>query len=311
MKDLKNSKCWIITEKGLRGTLNQCLGVVEALDIPYEIKEIELNQPWKTLSPYIGFEHETSFIPFLKKPWPDLIIAGGRKAIAACRYIKKQNPDVFCVFLQNPRTSFQIFDLIAAPEHDRLTGPHIIQTTGAVNRITPDKLAQCDISAFETLPRPRVAVLLGGHSKTHRLTDHVINKLIEQLQALKASYMITPSRRTPPEFVQKLQQAELNAFIWDGLGENPYLSMLAAADYILVTGDSVSMLSDAGTTGKPVYIIALEGGSDKFDRFYQVLKEKNVARDFHGALESWNYAPLNDAHFVASTIKTKIGHHHE
>ena len=115
-------RTWIITETGLTGTQNQCLGVAEALGVVPQMREIKLRQPWKSLSPYIQFEQSWSFMPPLAPTWPDLVIAGGRKAIAACRYIKRQNSSVFCVFLQNPVAYHGMFDLIAAPAHDNIHG---------------------------------------------------------------------------------------------------------------------------------------------------------------------------------------------
>lgn len=296
--------CWIIVEKDLIGTENQCVGVAEALNISYEIKHIALRQPWKTLSPYLGFEQSWSFIPALSGPWPDIIIAGGRKAIAAARYIKKQSGGkTFTVLLQNPRIKSKAFDLIAAPAHDEVRGENVISTIGAPNRMTQDKLAAAKIKfgAFESIPSPRVAVLIGGNSKTHKLTKPIMKKLIHDLKNLNCGLMMTASRRTGAENLDMLKHAHVG-FLWDGTGENPYMGMLAWADYILVTADSVSMLSDAGTTGKPVYIIALEGGSSRFQSFYDLLQQNKIARPFEGQLESWSYEPLRDSEVVAHKI---------
>jgi mitochondrial fission protein ELM1 len=106
---------WIITE-GLAGTENQCLGVAEALGVTPEIKRVSLKQPWKLLSPYLGFEKAASFAPPLCGPWPDLLIASGRKSIAASRYIKKASGGkTFTVQIQDPRISLAHFDLVAVP----------------------------------------------------------------------------------------------------------------------------------------------------------------------------------------------------
>ena len=94
----------------MAGTENQCLAVAEALNIRPEVKQIGLRQPWKTFSPYLGLETSWSFTgDSLTDPFPKLVIAAGRKAIAACRYIKQQSPRTFIVFLQNPRMRFSDF----------------------------------------------------------------------------------------------------------------------------------------------------------------------------------------------------------
>ncbi len=313
-------KIWIITE-GIAGTENQCLGVAETLreelggDIL--IKRISLNQPWKTFSPFLGFESPCTFSSKgdrLTPPWPDVALCAGRKAIAAARYIKKASKGhTYVVQIQDPRISPHHFDLVAVPFHDPARGDNVIVTDAAPNRITQEKLEQArkDFSEalLSLLPPPRVAVLIGGNSKAHTLTPEIMTSLTEQLHTLvetqNVSLMVTTSRRTGPENeeIMKNLLTGPNVYIWDGSGENPYFGFLAHADYIIVTSDSVSMLSDAATTGKPVYMVALEGGSKRFDRFYKNLMNKNCIRLFDGTLEHWDYSPLSDSRMVASAIR--------
>src|SRR5262245_41653904 len=123
--------CWIVTE-GLAGTENQCLGVAEALGIMPEIKRIRLRQPWKSFSPFLGFEQNMTFSPPLQPPWPDLLLASGRKSIAASRYIKKASGGrTFTVQIQDPRISPSYFDLVAVPEHDPARGENVIVTAAS------------------------------------------------------------------------------------------------------------------------------------------------------------------------------------
>ena len=303
-----NLTCWIITE-GMIGTQNQCVGVAEALGITPIIKKIGLRQPWKTLSPWLQFENSNSFTPPLSPPWPDLLIASGRKSIAASRYIKKHSSGkTFTVQIQDPKTKPNQFDLVAVPFHDNSRGNNIIVTDGAPNRITSEKLEQAKENfshLFLASPSPRVAVLIGGNSNTHKMTPAITRRMVDNLKELDASLMITASRRTGEENLKLIQQ-ELNTgsnFIWNNEGENPYWGMLAWADYILVTSDSVSMLSDAATTGKPTYVIALEGSSAKFDRFHTHFQKIGASKPFEGKLEPWRYTPLNDAQKIANFIK--------
>ncbi len=307
---------WIVTE-GMAGTENQCLGVAEALGVTPVIKRIKLRQPWKTLSPYIGFESSSTFEPEsdLKGPWPDLVIASGRKSIAAVRYIKQQNPKTFCAQIQDPRIKSSAFDLIAVPEHDPTRGAKVIVTTASPNRITEQKLAAAKEefrSVFEPLPGPRVAVLVGGTSKAHELTVQQTHALCESLIRLnKKDYglMVTTSRRTGEGNAKiiRLQVKTPTNFIWDGTGSNPYFGMLAWADFIIVTSDSVSMMSDAASTGKPVYVFPLKGGSRRLNACLTVLLNKGVARFFDGDLEGYGYEPLRDAALIASEIRRKSG----
>lgn len=303
--------CWIITE-GMIGTENQCVGVAEALGVTPEIKRLSLRQPWKSLSPYLGFEQGWSFSEKLEGPWPDLLLASGRKSIAASRYIKrKSGGKSFTVQIQDPRISPRHFDLVALPAHDRTRGDNVITTTAAANRITPARLdkAKADFAdLFALLPSPRLAVLIGGSSKTHTMTTDVMTKLGQQLAALKATPLITASRRTGEAEQQALRDAlgEKEYYFWDGRGENPYFGMLVWADYILVTADSVSMLGDAATTGKPVYMIEMPGGSPRFDKFHKGLIQGGIVRPFSGTLESWSYAPLRDSQHIAQEIMRRM-----
>ncbi|PCI56142.1 MAG: hypothetical protein COB36_05005 [Alphaproteobacteria bacterium] len=307
--------CWIITE-GIAGTENQCIGVANALGLNPDIKRIALNEPWQSLSPYLGFEQKGSFTPTLTSPWPDLLITSGRKSIAAARYIKKMSQQkTILVHIQDPRISAKVFDLIAVPEHDPLRGDNVIVTKGSPNKITLDSInnAKADFPEFESLRSPRIAVLIGGTSKAYQMTRPITEKLANDLnhlnESLNASLMITCSRRTGAEN-QKILEAHLKNkanFFWDGQGKNPYLAMLGYADYILVTADSASMISESCTTGKPVYMIDLEGGAKRISAFHSNIMRHGALKPFNGTLESFTYEPLNDAQMVAKEIKKRFG----
>ncbi len=306
----KSTTCWVVSE-GIAGTENQCLGAAEALGVKYDIKRIQLRQPWKFLSPYLGLECSYTFSPTLKAPWPDIVIASGRKAIAAARYIKRASKGkTFIVQLQDPRISPKNFDLVAVPAHDPTRGANVFVTMAAPNRITPDRLSKArkEFANLKKIKGPRIAVLIGGSSKAHKMSAQTTKELANNLKSLDGGLMITASRRTGDENLKILKHALKNtdAYIWNGKGANPYFGFLAWADYILVTADSVSMLSEAGTTGKPVYMIPLEGGAKRLDLFHNNLLTNGTIRNFKGKLENWNSTPLNDAQKVAGEIIKRL-----
>jgi mitochondrial fission protein ELM1 len=311
MSTQTHPSCWIITE-GLAGTENQCLGVAEALGLKAVIKRIALRQPWASLSPYLGFECAETFIPTLAAPWPDLVIASGRKSIAASRYIKRMNGSkTFTVQIQDPRISPRYFDLVAVPLHDPTRGPNVITTTAAPNRIHANTLTEekNKDQRFAHLKSPRVAVLVGGKSRAYSFTEQTMHALADQLRDLDAGLMITTSRRTGSQNESILKNAlrTRDDFFWDGQAPNPYFSMLAWADIILVTADSTSMLSEAATTGKPTYVIPLEGGTKRLMAMQKNLIATGALRVFDGNLEFWNYTPLNDAEKIATEIRKRMG----
>ena len=250
-----------------------------------------------------------------------MLIATGRQSVAPALAIKARNGGrTFAIQIQNPGLSRRRFDLVVAPLHDQLSGPNVITTTGSLHGITAEKLAAAARrfgSALAHLKRPLVAVLLGGNNKAFRLSPQHTRRLAEGLASLVnrqgAGLAVTPSRRTGQDNEAVLREIlnPLGAEIWDGKGENPYLGYLALADLIVVTSDSVNMVSEACATGKPVYVFDLEGGSSKFRRFHEKLRSDGLTRSFASllaehTLSKWSYKPLDDTARVCAIIKERL-----
>ena len=94
--------------------------------------------------------------------------------------------------------------------------------------------------------------------------------------------------------------------VWDFAGDNPYFAYLGAADHIVVTGDSVTMISEACSTGKPVYVVDLDGGSPKFSRFHNTLRDAGHTLPFDGRLSTQPAEPLTETADVAAEIHRRI-----
>ena len=245
-------------------------------------------------------------------PWPDLWIAAGRASLPLSVRVRKWSEGhTFVVQLQDPRAPLNLFDLVAPPLHDKLTGPNVFPIVGSPHRITPAKLA----SAYETfadridhLLRPRLTVLIGGKSKAFDLpparAEMLADDLARALDHSAASLLMTFSRRTP-EAAERILRERLRGYpgiIWDGAGENPYFAFLAAADFIVVTQDSVNMVAEAASTGKPVYIAAVDGDQWRKRLFHADLAERGVARLFEGVLEPFTYEPLRETDRLAAEV---------
>jgi hypothetical protein len=180
---------------------------------------------------------------------------------------------------------------VIPPKHDRLTGENVLPITGSPHRVTATRL-DSEYEKFQdqidALPRPRVAVLLGGKSRAFDLSALRAAEMAHQIQLPLeqegGSLLMTFSRRTP-EQAKALLTARLRhlpGIIWDGAGANPYFAFLAAADYILVTEDSTNMATEAASTGKPVFILKMDGTSLKFRLFHQELERMGAARPYGG-----------------------------
>ncbi|HUK59583.1 MAG TPA: mitochondrial fission ELM1 family protein [Stellaceae bacterium] len=308
---------WAIHD-GKIGMASQVLGLAEAIGWPFIEKRLSIRAPWRHLVPALWFQPLAAAGldgDRLEPPWPDLAIACGRNAVAPALAVKRASGGrTFWVQIQDPRYARNCVDLVVAPSHDPVRGDNVVTTLGAVHRVTPARLAEGArrfAPLLANLPRPLVAVLIGGDNRVYRLTRERFSTLAAELAALAAAGMglaITPSRRTSPaalaELTARLQG--LPAFIWDGSGENPYFGMLGLADAIVVTADSVNMVSEAAATGRPVHVVPLEGGSRKFARFHRAMEEAGITRPFRGRIETWTYRPPDEAGRAAGLIRDRL-----
>ncbi len=295
---------------------SQAIGLAEAVGLPFEHKTIGLRAPWRWLPGHLCpgvFHGLTPDSDPVGPPWPRLLITCGRRSAALSIAIRRLSAGkTLTVHIQDPQIPARHFDLVVPPRHDGLEGENVFATRGALHRVTPEKLAeaaQAQGARLAGLPRPLVAVLVGGSNRTCRLTPQVSTSIGKQLAALArnhgAGIALTPSRRTGSENLEALREAlrDVPHFIWDGQGDNPYLALLGLADHIVVTGDSVSMVSEAASTGKPVHVVDLEGYSQRLVVFHHQLRREGVTRSFPGPLENWSYEPVNDTPRVAAHIR--------
>lgn len=304
-------------DDGKVGTQNQCVGLAEGLGYEARVIPVKARFPWSLLPaslwpvPLKGLEG----MP-LKAPWPALIIAAGRASVAPTAAIKKLTQGrTQVVQMQNPRVSASRFDAIISPRHDGLTGPRIIETKGALHRVTRQRLGE-DGARFAPLyahlPRPYTAVLIGGTNRCYTMGPKEIRTLVallkKALQETGGSLLVSISRRTSSENTHALKDAlgDMPAYVWDGEGENPYFGFLGLADFVVVTCDSVSMTSEACATGRPVYSYDLPGGSRKFNRFHSFFRELGLARPFEGRLEVWDNPPLEEMDEVLLRLKALL-----
>lgn len=313
--------CWVVTD-GAAGAENQCLGLAEALGFDPVVKRIMVRAPWRWLPPDLWLNPIAALSGEgdpLRPPWPRVLIASGRKAAAPALAVRKiTRGRTFTVQIQDPRVPPDEFDVIVAPKHDNVRGDNVIPAVGALTRITKTRLNRAGeqfAPMVADLPRPRVVVLVGGRSKAYDLSANAARRLghdlVDMIARTGAGVMMTTSRRTPPEAADALCQALEGqpAVVWradrDG-GENPYFGFLALADHIVVTADSVNMASEAASTGKPVHVVELEGGREKFRQFHAQLRELAIARPFDGHLATWSYTPLDETRRVAKMVRERL-----
>jgi len=302
----------------------QGIAVAEAVGLPFSLKRVRVRGAMRLLPARLQIYvppgrllQSVSSNEKLEAPWPRLIISIGRRSVPIALAIKQlSDPRAFALHIQNPKVPPRLFDLIAAPVHDDFEAPNVIVTFGAVHSVTPARLAEAAkrfAPQVDPLPHPRITVLLGGESQAFSFPPEDAATFGVKLAALaKASggtLLVTPSRRTSPAALAALSAAitDVPHIVWDGTGDNPYFAFLGLADAIVVTEDSVNMVTEAAGTGKPVYVQALPGRSRRLSRFHRLMQERGATRPFEGKLEIWTYAPINDTEIVASAIRRALG----
>lgn len=310
---------WGMTSGGA-GMVSQVSGVGELLAAKtngrFVLKTFKRKAPWCWLPGYATFRvlaQLTHGSDAATPPWPDVIISSGRRAAPFAIAIRTLS-DKRCtaIHLQDPRIAPSFFDLVFAQEHDHLHGENVISTFAALHAVTDKKLhaASEQFAALGTRLAPRVAVLIGGATHHYTPSAAALTQLIEQLEAAltqSGSLMVTLSRRTLPAHAAQIKKwattKESRVYLYDGEGENPYLGLLAHANVILVTDDSVSMMSEAISTGKPLYLLQWKGHArTKPAQFANRLKAKGMAREFTGTLAPFAYPPVDEKKEVVNAI---------
>jgi hypothetical protein len=310
-------ECWIVTD-GVIGLENQALGLAERLPLTAQKFRVSFRPPWQFLAPHSlgdAFAHLSDKSDRFAPPWPRLLIGCGRHSIPVSRAVKRASGGrTFTVHCEHPHAPTRWFDAVIAPTHDQLAGPNVLSILGSPNRITPERLAQARTEfapLFSSLRAPRVAVLIGGDSKTHgKLTALGSEEVVSAIESLAREHglMVSTSRRTPAGLAKALRQAlaGTGAYVWGGNGANPYFGMLAWADAFLVTGDSVNMICEAASTGKPVHVLALPGGRERSRIFHDLLRRRHIARPFAGRIEQWSYTPLDETARAAAYLRQTL-----
>lgn len=320
-KNAKADTTWIVTD-GSVGMEAQGIAVAEAVGLPYILKRVRVKGAMRLLPTRLQIHlppqrllAAVSSNEPLAAPWPRLIISIGRRSVPVALAIKAVS-GAFGLHIQNPKVPKERFDLIAAPLHDGYRGTNVINTFGAVHSVTDARLADAAkdfASEIARLPHPRVAVLLGGESQAFSFPPELGASfgaaLAQAAHERGGSLLVTPSRRTRPETLRALAATigGVPHTLWDGSGANPYHAYLAAADAIVVTEDSVNMVTEAAGTGKPVHVQTLKGNSKRLGNFHAAMRDYGATRPFEGKIEAWSYRPINDTELVASAIRNALG----
>ena len=311
------------------GSVGQAKGIILALGdlVNVEEKKIVYTR-WAKLPNYlkgrslIGVNKKES--SHLDAPWPDLVLSISRRTTPIARWIKKQSDEKTKIIqLMHPgNCGLKDLDLVIVSEHDakKSKGGNFFFITGCPHRVSKEAILQAKekwAPIFSKLPKPWLSVIIGGSIKGRPFSLENAQKLGQEIknihQKIGGSILISTSRRTGTE-AEEVIMAELKdipayTYLWGEKKENPIMGFYACGNKIIVTGDSVSMASEACGSGNPVLIFE---GRDwltaKHKRFISSLYAKGyaIAVEDEKALVFTPQERLDPAQKIAEKIKTLL-----
>lgn len=266
---MKPPRVWLLVGTR-RGDNNQLLALGEALGVPFETRTIfyKLTARLRMKLFPISLGHLTAASRrWLQPPWPDVVVGIGRRTVPVSRWIQRESGGCTSIIrLGHPRAKNDLFDLvITTPQYPVPPGDNVVTLPLAMNRFrTPPRPTPAEQQWLESRPRPHLLLSLGGSAPMWRLDFAAlrlaVHKLVTRAQRTKGTLVVVGSPRTPRQawsIVREMTAGTGNA-AWVEHGEVRYPVLLNDADEQFVTADSVSMISEAIVTGKPVGLIPVE-----------------------------------------------------
>ncbi len=242
-----------------------------------------------------------SFAELMQLP-ANIIVSAGSSLSSVNLFFSYKNNARSVVLMKPSFLNLDRFDLVIVPEHDRVKPKdNVLLTKIAPNLIDREYLQeQADIlntqyairnTQYET-KGPTIGVLIGGDTPKYRLTTELMNKIVSQLKEtagnLDCRILVTTSRRTP-QAVEKLLKDNLTNFepckllvvaneknIPEAIG-----GILGLSDIIVVSGESISMVSEAVSAGKDVLVFKPEKkvrAPSKQERFLEKLEREEILK---------------------------------
>ena len=307
----------LLLTEGMHGMISQVEGMAKALNTEYSHKIVRLSFPWSLIPPKFTPISQVVLkdkIYITNNEIPDLIISCGRKSVIPSILLKKKNKKIFSIHIQDPKVNFKNFDAIVAPEHDNLKGDNIYNSKGAIHYITTLEINKARQYLVDKIKNEKiVSLILGGPNKYYSFNSDQIINIFNQIKSIFISngykVIIIPSMRTPKKIID-LAEREMSScgYVVNKVDKQAYLSAYALANYVIVTCDSTSMISEAATSGKPIFVAHMKAKRNnyRFNRFYELFKQMGITRNLGEKVETWTYNKHNEAQRIAAEIKNKI-----
>tara|TARA_Y100001970_G_C14038844_1_gene752569 strand:+ start:45 stop:992 length:948 start_codon:yes stop_codon:yes gene_type:complete len=309
-------KALLLTE-GMHGMISQVEGMAKALNAEYSHKIVRLSFPWNLIPPKFTPISQIVLkdkIYITENEIPDLIISCGRKSVVPSIFLKGKNSKIFTIHIQDPKVNLKNFDAIVAPEHDNLKGDNVYNSKGAIHYITEQEISKAKQYLNDKIKSEKiVSLILGGPNKYYSFSSDQITNIFSQIKSIFVSdgykVIIIPSMRTPKEIIDlAVKEMRSCGHVITKIDKQAYLSAYALANYVIVTCDSTSMISEAATSGKPIFIAHMKTKKNnyRFKKFFELFKQMGITRDLGEKVESWTYNKHNEAQRIALELKNKI-----
>ena len=304
----------LLLTEGMHGMISQVEGLAKALDLDFMHEKIELNNFWKLIPPKITPIQSFVFKNQIYEKF-DIIISCGRKSVIPSIYLKKKfKKKIMNIHIQDPKVSLDNFDFVVIPEHDGVNGKNVITTKGAIHYLRDEELAgNKDYLKPHIKKENLVTLIVGGPNKYYNYNEETIKEIFSKIDRnfIKKEFQLIfiPSMRTPQKIIDLAKNFFSNdQIIITEVDKKAYLSSLKISNYIVVTCDSTSMISEAAITGKPIYVAQMPSTkkNERFVKFFELFKSLNVIKDLGNTVENWNYEKLNETNRISSYIKEKI-----
>ena len=304
----------LLLTEGMHGMISQVEGLAKALDLDYIHEKIELNNFWKLIPPKITPIQSFVFKNQIYEKF-DIIISCGRKSVIPSIYLKKKfKKKIMNIHIQDPKVSLDNFDFVVIPEHDGVNGKNVITTKGAIHYLRDDELdVNKDYLKSQIKKENLVTLIVGGPNKYYDYNEQAIKEIFSKINRnfINKGFqlILIPSMRTPKKIIDLAKNFFSNdQIIITEVDKKAYLSSLKISNYIVVTCDSTSMISEAAITGKPIYVAQMPSikKNERFIKFFELFKSLNIIKDLENSVEKWNYEKLNETNRISSYIKDKI-----
>ena len=304
----------LLLTEGMHGMISQVEGLAKALDLDFTHEKIELNNFWKLIPPRFTPIKEFVFKNKINQNF-DIVISCGRKSVIPSIFLKKKFKNkIVNIHIQDPKVSLKNFDFIVAPEHDSIEGKNVITSKGAIHYLRENELNENANYLKHLIKKEKIVTLIvGGPNKYYDYNEEIINEIFLKIKKnfIEKGFqlILIPSMRTPEKIIDLAKNSfDNDQIIIDEVDKKAYLSSLKLSDYLVVTCDSTSMISEAAMTGKPIYIAQMPPikQNKRFKKFFELFKNLNIVKDLENSIENWNYEKLNETDRISRYIKDHI-----